>query len=128
VPVFEAGETDGGLYIAMRHVDGRGLRRLLDRDGPLALAAAVRIAAQVASAQDAARDRGLAHRDVKPGNILVARGTDGDHPEHLHVTDFGLTKKSLSLTGFTSVGTLDHVAPEQIAGRPGDGPPVPRGC
>ncbi|ANS62737.1 serine/threonine protein kinase [Streptomyces lincolnensis] len=125
VPVFEAGETDGVLYIAMRYVPGRDLRHLLDRDGPLPLATAVRIAAQVGSALDAAHEHGLVHRDVKPGNILVARGTDSDHPEHVYLTDFGLTKKSLSLTGFTTVGqfvgTLDYVAPEQISGRPVDG-------
>ncbi|MGW3286245.1 serine/threonine-protein kinase [Streptomyces sp. NPDC001002] len=125
VPVFEAGETDGVLYIAMRYVEGSDLRHLLDRQGPLAPPATLRIAAQVASALDAAHDHGLVHRDVKPGNILVARGTDSDHPEHVYLTDFGLTKKSLSLTGFTSVGqfvgTLDYVAPEQISGRPVDG-------
>lgn len=125
VPVYEAGEADGVLYIAMRCVDGCDLRQLLDRKGPLPFAVAVRIAAQVASALDAAHDHGLVHRDVKPGNILVARGPDSDHPEHVYLTDFGLTKKSLSLTGLTSVGqlvgTLDYVAPEQIAGRPVDG-------
>ncbi|MER8007635.1 serine/threonine-protein kinase [Streptomyces sp. NPDC094149] len=125
VPVYEAGETDGVLYIAMRYVDGSDLRHLLDRRGPLAPSTALRIAAQVASALDAAHEHGLVHRDVKPGNILVARGTDSDHPEHTYLTDFGLTKKSLSLTGFTSVGqfvgTLDYVAPEQISGRPVDG-------
>ncbi|WP_328483799.1 serine/threonine protein kinase [Streptomyces sp. NBC_00377] len=125
VPVFEADETDGVLYIAMRYVEGSDLRHLLDREGPLPPATAVRIAAQVASALDAAHDHGLVHRDVKPGNILVARGTDSDHPEHVYLTDFGLTKKSLSLTGFTTVGqfvgTLDYVAPEQISGQPVDG-------
>ncbi|MFI8228925.1 serine/threonine-protein kinase [Streptomyces sp. NPDC085900] len=125
VPVYEAGETDGVLYIAMRYVDGSDLRHLLDRRGPLAPSTTLRIAAQVASALDAAHEHGLVHRDVKPGNILVARGTDSDHPEHTYLTDFGLTKKSLSLTGFTSVGqfvgTLDYVAPEQISGRPVDG-------
>jgi serine/threonine protein kinase len=125
VPVFEAGETDGVLYIAMRYVEGSDLRHLLDRQGPLAPAVALRIAAQVASALDAAHEHGLVHRDVKPGNILVARGTDSDHPEHAYLTDFGLTKKSLSLTGFTTVGqfvgTLDYVAPEQISGKPVDG-------
>ncbi|MGW0948343.1 serine/threonine-protein kinase [Streptomyces sp. NPDC002623] len=125
VPVFEADETDGVLYIAMRYVEGSDLRHLLDRKGPLPLSTAVRIAAQVASALDAAHDHGLVHRDVKPGNILVSRGTDSDHPEHVYLTDFGLTKKSLSLTGFTTVGqfvgTLDYVAPEQISGRPVDG-------
>ncbi|MFF1404019.1 serine/threonine-protein kinase [Streptomyces sp. NPDC058294] len=125
VPVFEAGETDGVLYIAMRYVPGSDLRHLLDERGPLSLPDAVRIAAQVASALDAAHGHGLVHRDVKPGNILVAQGTDSDHPEHVYLTDFGLTKKSLSLTGFTSVGqfvgTLDYVSPEQISGRPVDG-------
>ncbi|NNN34657.1 serine/threonine protein kinase [Streptomyces sp. S3(2020)] len=125
VPVFEAGETDGVLYIAMRYVEGSDLRHLLDRQGPLTPAVALRIAAQVASALDAAHEHGLVHRDVKPGNILVARGTDSDHPEHSYLTDFGLTKKSLSLTGFTTVGqfvgTLDYVAPEQISGKPVDG-------
>ncbi|GHD08276.1 hypothetical protein GCM10010313_28410 [Streptomyces violarus] len=124
VPVFEAGETDGVLYIAMRYVVGSDLRHLLDREGPLSPTTTLRIAAQVASALDAAHDHGLVHRDVKPGNILVARGTDSDHPEHAYLTDFGLTKKSLSLTGFTTVGqfvgTLDYVAPEQISGRPVD--------
>ncbi|WP_037615583.1 serine/threonine-protein kinase [Streptomyces aureus] len=125
VPVFEAGETDGVLYIAMRYVAGRDLRHLLDREGPLPVTVAARIGIQVASALDAAHDHGLVHRDVKPGNILVAQGTDSDHPEHVYLTDFGLTKKSLSLTGFTSVGqfvgTLDYVAPEQISGKPTDG-------
>jgi serine/threonine protein kinase len=124
VPVFEAGETDGVLYIAMRYVSGSDLRHLLDSRGPLAPAVALRIAAQIASALDAAHENGLVHRDVKPGNILVARGTDSDHPEHAYLTDFGLTKKSLSLTGFTRVGqfvgTLDYVAPEQISGKPVD--------
>ncbi|MEU1853564.1 serine/threonine-protein kinase [Streptomyces sp. NPDC019990] len=124
VPVFEAGETDGVLYIAMRFVAGSDLRHLLDREGPLPPATALRVAAQVASALDAAHEHGLVHRDVKPGNILVSRGTDSDHPEHVYLTDFGLTKKSLSLTGFTTVGqfvgTLDYVAPEQISGKPVD--------
>ncbi len=109
----------------MRYVSGSDLRHLLDREGPLDLPTTTRIIGQVASALDAAHEHGLVHRDVKPGNILVARGTDSDHPEHVYLTDFGLTKKSLSLTGFTTVGqfvgTLDYVAPEQISGRPVDG-------
>ncbi|MHA6763906.1 serine/threonine-protein kinase [Streptacidiphilus sp. PAMC 29251] len=125
VPVFDAGEAEGVLFIAMRYVRGRDLRVLLDREGPLSLQQATRITAQIASALDAAHAHDLVHRDVKPGNILVAEGTDSDHPEHVYLTDFGLTKKSLSLTGLTTVGqfvgTVDYVAPEQISGRPVDG-------
>lgn len=125
VPIFEAGENDGILYIAMRYVDGGDLRALIGRSGPLPLDRAARLALQIASALDAAHDHGLVHRDVKPGNVLVAAGTDSEHPEHLYLADFGLTKKSLSLSGLTGVGqivgTLDYAAPEQISGRPLDG-------
>ena len=125
IPVFEAGESEGILYIAMRYVRGRDLRALLDRQGPLSVGQAVRITTQVASALDAAHAEGLVHRDVKPGNILVAEGTDHEHPEHVYLTDFGLTKKSLSLSGLTTVGqfvgTVDYVAPEQISGKAVDG-------
>ncbi|MDF3292683.1 serine/threonine-protein kinase [Streptomyces silvisoli] len=125
VPVFEAGEADGVLYIAMRYVPGGDLRALLDRQGQLSVDATARIAAQVASALDTAHAHGLVHRDVKPGNILVGQGIDTDHPEHVYLADFGLMKRSLSLTGLTSagqfVGTVDYVAPEQISGKPVDG-------
>ncbi|MCB5166734.1 serine/threonine protein kinase [Streptomyces bambusae] len=125
VPVFEADEVEGLLFIAMRYVPGQDLRALLDRTGPLPLAAAIRIATQVASALDAAHDHDLVHRDVKPANILVAAGTDEDHPEHVYLADFGLTKKSLSLSGITTVGdivgTVNYMAPEQIDGLALDG-------
>ncbi|MGW6564945.1 serine/threonine-protein kinase [Streptomyces sp. NPDC054975] len=121
LPIFEAGETDGGLYIAMQYVPGLDLRALLDREGSLPVPTALRIATQVASALDAAHEHDLVHGDVKPANILVSAGTDSDHHEHVYLTDFGLPKKSLSLSGFTSVGTLDYLAPEQISGRPVDG-------
>ncbi|MFG2843912.1 serine/threonine-protein kinase [Kitasatospora sp. NPDC048296] len=125
VPIFEAGEHDGILFIAMRYVDGGDLRALIDRGSPFPVERAARLALQIASALDAAHDHDLVHRDVKPGNVLVAAGTDSEHPEHLYLADFGLTKKSLSLSGLTSigqiVGTLDYAAPEQISGKPLDG-------
>ncbi|MFD5086107.1 serine/threonine-protein kinase [Kitasatospora sp. NPDC058406] len=125
IPVFEAGEADGILFIAMRYVEGGDLRGLIKRGGPFPVDRAAGLALQIASALDAAHDHELVHRDVKPGNVLVAAGTDSEHPEHLYLADFGLTKKSLSLSGLTGVGqivgTLDYAAPEQISGRPLDG-------
>ena len=121
VPVHEAGEAGGLLYIALTYVDGRDLRALVEDAGRLEPARAGRIIEQVASALDAAHQRGLVHRDVKPGNVLVT----GNEPyEHAYLTDFGLTKQissgdSLTKTG-QWVGTLDYVAPEQIEGRPVD--------
>lgn len=125
VPIFGAGEANGVLYIAMRYVSGPTLGALLDRDGPLSVTSAMRIARQVASALDAAHEFGLVHRDVKPGNILLARSDVGDDPYHAYLMDFGMAKPSLEEVSFTSVGqfvgTLDYVSPEQISGRPVDG-------
>jgi non-specific serine/threonine protein kinase len=115
IPVYEAGEEDGALYIAMRWVDGTDLRETLDR-GALEPARAARLVAQVANALDAAHEHGLIHRDVKPGNILIT-GQD-----HVYLTDFGLTKHATSISGLTKtgqwVGTVDYMAPEQIEGAP----------
>jgi serine/threonine protein kinase len=72
LPVYDAGETDGVLWIAMRYVDGIDLAALLAREGPLAPEKALAIIGQVAGALDAAHARGLVHRDVKPANILLA--------------------------------------------------------
>lgn len=125
VPIFGAGEANGVLYIAMRYVSGPDLGALLDRDGPLPVTGAMRIAAQVASALDAAHEHGLVHRDVKPGNILLDSNHVGDDPYYAYLMDFGLAKQSLKEVSFTTVGqfvgTLDYVSPEQISGRPVDG-------
>ena len=62
------------------------------------------------------------HRDVKPGNILVEHGADEDEPDHIYLTDFGITKHTASRSGLTAtgefMGTIDYIAPEQIQGRP----------
>jgi uncharacterized RDD family membrane protein YckC len=122
IPVHEAGEADGLLFISMRFVDGTDLRELIRGAGALAPARVAAIVGQVAQALDAAHERGLVHRDVKPGNVLIADRGGG---EHVYLTDFGLTKRSASDSALTGtgqwVGTLDYVAPEQIEGRRVDG-------
>ncbi|WP_063742167.1 protein kinase domain-containing protein [Streptomyces yerevanensis] len=130
LPIYGAGEADGVLYIAMRYVDGGDLSQLLNRraqmpqrHGQLTVAETMSLFTQVAGALDAAHGVGLVHRDVKPGNILLS---GADEPvRHVYLADFGLTKRSASLTGFTTtghfVGTIAYVAPEQIAGRAVDG-------
>jgi serine/threonine-protein kinase len=117
LPIYGAGDADGVLYIAMRYVDGTDLKALIEREGPLDPDRAVSIVSQVASALDAAHDRGLVHRDVKPGNVLLGRPRGG---EHAYLTDFGLIKRRDRSTGLTRtgqfIGTLDYVAPEQVKG------------
>ena len=115
IPVYEVGEEDGLLFISMRFVHGVDLGRLLAQSGRLDPERAARLISQVADALDAAHARGLVHRDVKPGNILV---TDRDH---VYLTDFGLTKRTTDSHGMTRtgmfVGTVDYIAPEQVEGR-----------
>jgi Protein kinase domain len=113
VPVYDAGEDDGLLYIAMAFVDGTDLKTLIRDEGRLPLGRAFGIVGQIASALDAAHARGLVHRDVKPANILVG-------PEdRAFLSDFGAVKELASVgmtrTG-TFVGTIEYCAPEQIQG------------
>lgn len=116
VTVFDAGEAEGALYLTMELIDGPDLRALIRREGRLEPRRLSLIVAQIASALDAAHARQLVHRDVKPGNVLIARGNDGG--EHAYLTDFGLTKHPASdvTDSGTLLGTLDYIAPEQIRG------------
>lgn len=122
VPTVAAGEEDGVLYLAMAYVEGSDLRALLRREGRLDPRRAVDLVGQAAAALDAAHSAGLIHRDVKPGNILVAPEDGG---EHVFVCDFGLARHVSSVSSLTSergfVGTIDYVPPEQIEGSPIDG-------
>ncbi len=120
VPIHHAGEEQGLLFVTMDLIDGPDLRKLLTARGPLEPAEAISILEQVAAALDVAHSRGLVHRDIKPGNILIEARTGVDHA---YLTDFGLTKRmdqATEVSALTStgafVGTLDYVAPEQIRG------------
>jgi serine/threonine protein kinase len=127
VPIYEAGEADGQLFIAMRYVIGNDLKGLLaEEGGQLSEDLTVRLFGQIADALDSAHRAGLVHRDVKPGNILITARPE--HPryarsDHVYLTDFGLTKRTSELSGGLTgtghfLGTVDYVAPEQIQGRP----------
>jgi serine/threonine-protein kinase len=124
IPVFNAGEADGVLYIAMRYISDGDVRALIDRVGPLPAARACALIAQAASALDAAHARGLVHRDVKPTNMLLEL-SETSRPDHLYLSDFGLAKPSSAAAGLTMTGqffgTVDYVAPEQIQSQPLDG-------
>jgi serine/threonine protein kinase len=114
VPLYEAGEENGTVFIATRWVEGTELGALIREGGPLEPRRAARIAAQIASALEVAHEKGLVHRDIKPSNVIVTA------ENHVYLTDFGLTKRAGSASGFTGasamLGTIDYVAPEQIEG------------
>jgi YVTN family beta-propeller protein len=117
-PIYEAGEADGRLFIAMRYVEGTDLKALLRTHGALEPLRALAVASQIADALDAAHEHGLVHRDVKPSNVLV-----GPHG-HSYLSDFGLTKRASDRVGPAGtglVGSVDYVAPEQIRTEKVDG-------
>src|SRR5262249_44438852 len=122
VPTVDSGEESGVLYLAMMLVEGTDLRELLRRENRLEPERALALLGQAADALDAAHRAGLVHRDVKPGNILVAAGPDG---ETAYVCDFGLARHVSSVSSLTGdrgfVGTIDYVPPEQIEGGSIDG-------
>jgi serine/threonine protein kinase len=120
VTVLDKGEDDDMLWIAMQFVDGVDLHTALVERGPFPPAQAVEIVAAVGRALDHAHERGLLHRDVKPANIMLKRGTG-----EAMLTDFGIAKDAalaspLTQTGMV-LGTFAYSAPEQLNGGPMDG-------
>jgi hypothetical protein len=113
IPVYEAGESNGLMFIAMRFVDGPTLADMIMQQA-LSGRETLRVLEAIASALDAAHESGLIHRDVKPHNILL---TAGGHP---YLADFGITKGAQN-SGLTNsgdfVGSVSYVSPEQIEGR-----------
>src|SRR3954452_7391622 len=118
VTVYDAGEANGVLWIAMQLISGTDLRQILRDEGARTVGDVASITRQVASALDAAHAAGLIHRDVKPANILM-------NGPRAYLSDFGLTKRLASRTDLTAkndiVGTPDYLAPEQIEGGTTDG-------
>ena len=133
LPVYDAGDAGGCLFISMRYVQGGDVRSLLADGTALPPTRAWNIISQVASALDAAHARDLVHRDVKPANMLIdssgkdtAKDADAasQSREHVYLSDFGISKQTVA-SNLTStgqfVGTLDYIAPEQIEGQRIDG-------
>jgi serine/threonine protein kinase len=133
IPVYEAGEANGMLYLAMRYVPGGDARSLVSRLGPLDLATAWSIVAEVAAALDAAHGQGLIHRDVKPASMLLEASAAGERTPgrtgdgvagHVYLSGFGMGQNpppDLATAAGQFAGALDYLAPEQIEGRVLDG-------
>jgi serine/threonine protein kinase len=121
VPLYDFGEVDGLLYIAMRLVDGSDLAKLI-KPGPMPPTRALPLLEQSAEALDMLHDRGLVHLDVKPANVLVTSRESST--EHVYLADFGLTRRGA--TGHRTrsgdfLGSPTYAAPEHLRGEPVDG-------
>lgn len=119
VPLYDFGETDGLLYIAMRYVEGPDLASLI-KEGPLVPPRAVHLLGQVADALDFVHGRGLVHLDVKPANVLVTKEAGSDHA---YLADFGLTRRGATGHRTSSgdfLGSPTYAAPEHLRGEPVD--------
>jgi eukaryotic-like serine/threonine-protein kinase len=123
--IYDFGETsDGLIYLAMEFVEGESLTKLCEALGALPAPRAAEIARQVASALEAAHERGIVHRDLKPDNIMISRGRDG--ADLVKVVDFGIAKaaegagQKVTRTGLV-VGTPEYMSPEQLTGDTLDG-------
>jgi serine/threonine protein kinase len=130
IPIHDTGSQDGLLYIAMRYVPGTDMRQMIKKRGRIPAPTALFLLGQAARALDTAHGKGLVHRDVKPGNLLVERASDNEDPDHVYLTDFGITKYAMSRSGHAEFQRLragQHVrrgrlephvpAPQDLYGR-----------
>lgn len=127
VRVDDLDESEDGLpFIVMEYIEGRSLKDLIEKEGPVEPHRAVRIASQVAAALDAAHRLGMVHRDIKPANIVLIQSPSG---EQAKVLDFGIAKLKEARSGDSSgmtltgtgivVGTPQYMSPEQALGKRG---------
>lgn len=114
IDVYDVGQAEGFLFLAMELHRGSTLAKLVEREGALPLPRAVHIIEQIAVALDFAHSQGIVHRDVKPGNVMI--GAD----DVVTLTDFGLAKALSQSGGRTVVGTVmgtpNYMSPEQVRG------------
>jgi eukaryotic-like serine/threonine-protein kinase len=119
VQVYDTGIDDGRHYIVMEYVEGRSGAQLLQRQGPLEPQAAAEAGIQACAGLDYAHRRGIIHRDVKPGNLMVVGGPVGGGAMTVKLTDFGIAR-AIEQTRITQVGsvvgTAAYLAPEQVRG------------
>ena len=116
VTVYDAGEDSGILYLAMEFIEGSTLEALIREERTIATAQTIDIIRQVCAGLDFAHAKGIVHRDVKPGNIMLAGNS------LVKITDFGIARagEAMTITGQV-VGTPNYMSPEQVLGKPLDG-------
>ena len=119
VQVYDTGIDEGRHYIVMEYVEGRSGAQILQRQGPVGPQIAAEVGAQACAGLDYAHRRGIIHRDVKPGNLMIVGGPVGGGEMTVKLTDFGIAR-AIEQTRITQVGsvvgTAAYLAPEQVRG------------
>ncbi|HWN73059.1 MAG TPA: protein kinase, partial [Solirubrobacterales bacterium] len=119
VQVYDSGEDRGRRYIVMEYVDGRSGAQILQKQGPVEPQVAAQIGIQACAGLDYAHRRGIIHRDVKPGNLMIVGGPVGGGEMIVKLTDFGIAR-AIEQTRITQVGsvvgTAAYLSPEQVRG------------